>query len=257
MSSATERLLLEINDGVALVTINAHERRNSFDLDLCDRVVTAFDDLEARDDINAVVITGAGSAFCAGADLSHLGASSRDGLLAIYEGFLKVANCKYPTIAAVNGPAVGAGLNLALAADVRIAAKSARFDARFLQLGIHPGGGNTWMLNRLVGPQTTAAMVLFSQILSGEESVPVGLSWKCVEDDQLIAESLEMAKRLANVPQELVVRTKASVKDTADIFDHDEAVQRELTDQAWSADQPAFRERLNAMQTKISSKPAE
>lgn len=257
MSSATERLLLEINDGVALVTINAHERRNSFDLDLCDRVVTAFDDLEARDDINAVVITGAGSAFCAGADLLHLGASSRDGLLAIYEGFLKVANCKYPTIAAVNGPAVGAGLNLALAADVRIAAKSARFDARFLQLGIHPGGGNTWMLNRLVGPQTTAAMVLFSQILSGEESVPVGLSWKCVEDDQLIAESLELAKRLANVPQELVVRTKASIKDTADIFDHDEAVQRELTDQAWSADQPAFRERLNAMQTKISSKPAE
>lgn len=257
MSSATERLLLEINDGVALVTINAHERRNSFDLDLCDRVVTAFDDLEARDDINAVVITGAGSAFCAGADLSHLGASSRDGLLAIYEGFLKVANCKYPTIAAVNGPAVGAGLNFALAADVRIAAKSARFDARFLQLGIHPGGGNTWMLNRLVGPQTTAAMVLFCQILSGEESVPVGLSWKCVEDDQLIAESLELAKRLANVPQELVVRTKASIKDTADIFDHDEAVQRELTDQAWSADQPAFRERLNAMQTKISSKPAE
>lgn len=257
MSSATERLLLEVNDGVALVTINAHERRNSFDLDLCNRVVTAFDELEAREDINAVVITGAGSAFCAGADLSHLGASSRDGLLAIYEGFLKVANCKYPTIAAVNGPAVGAGLNLALAADVRIAAKSARFDARFLQLGIHPGGGNTWMLNRLVGPQTTSAMVLFSQILSGEESVPVGLSWKCVEDDQLIAESLEMAKRLSAVPQELVVRTKASIKDTADIFDHDEAVQRELTDQAWSADQPAFRERLNAMQTKISSKPAE
>lgn len=257
MSSATERLLLEVNDAVALVTINAHERRNSFDLDLCNRVVTAFDELEAREDINAVVITGAGSAFCAGADLSHLGASSRDGLLAIYEGFLKVANCKYPTIAAVNGPAVGAGLNLALAADVRIAAKSARFDARFLQLGIHPGGGNTWMLNRLVGPQTTSAMVLFSQILSGEESVPVGLSWKCVEDDQLIAESLDMAKRLSAVPQELVVRTKASIKDTADIFDHDEAVQRELTDQAWSADQPAFRERLNAMQTKISSKPAE
>lgn len=254
MSTAKEPLLLEVNDGVALVTINLHERRNSFDLDLCNRVVTAFDDLEARDDVNAVVITGAGSAFCAGADLSHLGASSRDGLLAIYEGFLKVANCRYPTIAAVNGPAVGAGLNLALACDVRVAAESARYDARFLQLGIHPGGGNTWMLNRIVGPQTTAAMVLFNQILTGAESVAVGLSWKCVADDELISESLAMATHLSNVPQELVLRTKASIADTATITDHDTAVERELIDQAWSADQPAFRERLNAMQAKITSK---
>ena len=84
-------------------------------------------------------------AFCAGADLSHLGSSQREGLLNIYEGFLRFGRCPLPTIAAVNGAAVGAGMNLALVCDDRIAAERARFDTRFLQLGLHPGGGHTWM----------------------------------------------------------------------------------------------------------------
>ena len=90
-----------------------------------------------------------------------MGAATEDGLRRIYDGFLAVANCTLPTIAAVNGAAVGAGLNLALAADVRIAEPAAVFDPRFQKLGMHPGGGATWMLQRAVGPQAARASLLF------------------------------------------------------------------------------------------------
>lgn len=240
------------NDGVAVVTLDAPERRNAFDLAMCAETAEVFDEIEADGSVHAVVITGAGSAFCAGADLSHLGESQREGLLAIYEGFLRVAQCPLPTIAAVNGAAVGAGMNLALAADVRLAGRSARFDTRFLQLGIHPGGGHTWMLDRAVGPQAAAAMVLFGEVLDGMEAERCGLAWRCVDDEVLVDIAVEMAERAAAVPRELLTRTKATMADTATDMGHPAAVERELDDQAWSITQPAFAQRLAALQSRIS-----
>src|SRR5690606_30490026 len=111
-----------------------------------------------------------------------------------YEGFLRVARCPLPTIAAVNGPAVGAGMNLALACDVRLAGQSARFDTRFLQLGVHPGGGHTWMMRNAVGPQAAAAMVLFGEVLDGAEAERCGLAWRCVADDELVDTAFTMAR---------------------------------------------------------------
>ncbi|MEZ5179974.1 MAG: enoyl-CoA hydratase [Acidimicrobiales bacterium] len=242
----------EIIDGVGVVTLDAPERRNAFVLDMCAETAAVLDDLEANPGVGALVITGAGSAFCAGADLSHLGGSQHEGLLAIYEGFLRVARSPLPTIAAVNGPAVGAGMNLALACDVRLACPSARFDTRFLDLGIHPGGGHTWMLQRIVGPQTAAAMVLFGQVLGGEEAERRGLAWRCVPDQELVPVAIALGARAAAAPRELVKRTKATLADTATIDAHPEAVQRELGDQVWSVTQPAFVERLAALQRKIS-----
>jgi enoyl-CoA hydratase len=243
---------VQIVDGVAVLTLDAPGRRNAFDLAMCQDVSAAFDDLEANPEVGALVVTGRGTAFCAGADLSHLGASEREGLLAIYEGFLRVARSPLPTIAAVNGAAVGAGMNLALAADVRLAGASARFDTRFLQLGIHPGGGHTWMLRRLAGPQVAAAMVLFGEVLNGQEAVECGLAWRCVPDDELLDVALEMAGRAAAAPGELVRRTKATIAAVANIDDHPSAVERELVDQAWSVSQPEFQERLAAMRSRIS-----
>lgn len=246
----------EIIDGVGVVTLDAPERRNAFVLEMCDETTAVLDALEADRSVGALVITGAGSAFCAGADLSHLGGghggSAEAGLLAIYEGFLRVARSPLPTIAAVNGPAVGAGMNLALACDLRLAARSARFDARFLQLGIHPGGGHTWMMRTIAGPQATAATVLFGEILDGAEAERIGLAWRCVDDDQLLATARELAGRAAAAPRELVERTKATIADVGAITDHGEAVRRELGDQVWSTTQPAFQERLAALQAKIS-----
>ena len=242
----------EVIDGVGLVTLDAPGRRNAFVLEMCAETATVLDALEADPSVGALVVTGAGSAFCAGADLSHLGGSHREGLLAIYEGFLRVARSPLPTIAAVNGPAVGAGMNLALACDVRLAARSARFDTRFLQLGIHPGGGHTWMMDQVVGPQATAAMVLFGEILDGTEAERHGLAWRCVPDDELLPLALELGARAAAAPRELVTRVKATMADTVTIVDHHQAVQRELGDQVWSVTQPAFVERLAALQRKIS-----
>ena len=248
------QVLLERRDNVAVVTLNDPDRRNALNLDMNAELGDLLDDVESDPDIGAIVVTGTPPAFCAGADLSQLGESQHDGLRAIYEGFLRVANSPLPTVAAIGGAAVGAGMNLALAADLRIAGPRARFDTRFLDLGIHPGGGHTWMMNRIVGPQVAAAMVLFGEILDGEEAVRAGLAWKCVAEDELLDEAVRLAGRAASGPPELVTRLKATLSDITRIDNHEEAVGYELEPQVWSINQPAFAERLAALQAKISSK---
>lgn len=243
----------EHRDRVAVVTLDDPERRNALNLELCAELVDTMAALEADDRTGAVVVTGAAPAFCAGADLTQLGTSRREGLHRIYAGFLAVADSPLPTIAAVNGAAVGAGMNLALAADLRLASHSARFDARFLDLGIHPGGGHTWMMRRIAGPQTTMATVLFGQRLDGAEAERAGLVWRCVPDDELMDSAVSMAARAAEAPHELARRVKATIRDVATIEQHADAVERELGDQLWSMDEPEFAARLAALQARISS----
>jgi enoyl-CoA hydratase len=243
-------VLLEHHDSVAVITINDPERRNALTVDLSKELADKVG--EAEREANALVITGAPPAFCAGADLTQLGNSKDEGLKRIYQGFLAVANATIPTIAAVNGAAVGAGLNLALAADVRIAGPKARFDARFLQLGIHPGGGMTWMLQRLVGPQTATAMTLFGQILDADQAVALGLAYARAEDPLTVAK--ELAKASAEAPAELVRTIKATMRATDAMHDHAEAVALELIPQVASIDTPEFAARLAAMKARISGR---
>ena len=244
----------ETVDGVAVITLNDPDRRNALNLDMNAEILDALDRIEADDGVGAVVVTGEPPAFCAGAALSQLGASQADGLKAIYEGFLRFGSCPLPTIAAVNGAAVGAGMNLALVCDVRIAAERARFDTRFMQLGLHPGGGHTWMFRRIAGPQTTMAAVLLGEVMDGREAERVGLVHRCVADDELLDHAITLGRRAAEAPRELVVRTKETIRAMADIDRHEDAVDRELEPQVWSLNQPAFKERLRALQEKISSK---
>lgn len=244
----------EAAPGVAVVTVNDPERRNAITPPMISEVIAAFDRLEADASIGAVVITGAPPAFCAGADLSALGASpSQAGLRGIYEAFLRVGRSPLPTIAAVNGAAVGAGMNLALCCDLRLAARRARFDTRFLQLGLHPGGGHTWMMRRAMGPEGTAAMVLFGEVLDGEAAERAGLAWRCVDDDQLLPTAMSMAERAAAVPG-LARRIKHTIGAVAGVATHDEAVDVELEAQVWSLAQPEFADRLAALRGRISSR---
>ncbi|HEX9969462.1 MAG TPA: enoyl-CoA hydratase [Acidimicrobiales bacterium] len=249
---------LHIQDRVATVTLQDPERRNALTVPMVEELVAVFDRIDGDDEVGAVVVTGEPPAFCAGADLSFLGSSSGEGkdssLRAIYEGFLRVGRSPLPTLAAVNGAAVGAGMNLALVCDVRVASRSARFDTRFLQLGLHPGGGHTWMLRRGVGPQATKATVLFGEVLDGVAAEQAGLVWRCVDDADLGATAHAMAVKAASTPRELALRAKATIDDMAAVPSHAEAVDRELVDQLWSVDQPAFRERLAALQGRISSR---
>ncbi len=239
-------------DRVATVVVSDPKRRNALSVALVADMVAAIDEIDADDDVGAIVITGAEPAFCAGADLSELGESREGGLRTIYEGFLRIARSPKPTIAAVNGAAVGAGMNLALCCDMRVSGASARYDSRFLQLGIHPGGGHTWMLENIIGKPATTAMVIFGEIVDGTRATEIGLSWKTFADDELLAGAQAIGARAAGVSAELSQRTLVTLDDVARIETHDAAVDRELVTQLWSMDQPAFAERLAAMKAKIS-----
>jgi enoyl-CoA hydratase len=250
----SDRLQVEVNERVATVTLNDPKRRNALDIPLCEDIASAFDDLEARDDVGAVVVTGAPPAFCAGADLSQLASPTPESLQSIYAGFLRVGRSPLPTVAAVNGPAVGAGMNLALVCDVRLASASARFESRFLQLGVHPGGGHIWLLSRTVGAAAAVAMVVFGESLSAGEAERRGLVWRAVGDDELLPRARELAGRAASQPRELVEKALGTFEGSAGITSHDEAVRLELEPQLWSFRQPAFQERLQALRTKISAR---
>jgi enoyl-CoA hydratase len=251
-----EQLQLDVraDERVAVLTLDDPERRNALNSTLVGEIGEAFDQLEADDGVGAVVITGAAPAFCAGANLGNLAESTRASLTAIYEGFLRVGRSSLPTVAAVNGAAVGAGMNLALVCDVRLAAERARFDVRFMDLGIHPGGGHTWMLRNAVGPERAAAMVLFGEILDGRAAEQAGLVLRCVPDAELLDEAVALAARAAAGPKPLVAEVKRTLADMAGIDTHPDAVERELDTQVWSTRQPFFAERLAAFQAKISKK---
>lgn len=250
-----EMLLLDVADGVATITLNDPRRRNIVSAALNAAIAEAMDGLESRDDVGAIVVTGAPPAFCAGADLDDLAAcDSEERLRAIYSGFLRLAETPLPTIAAVNGPAVGAGLNLALACDVILAGASARFDTRFLQIGLHPGGGNTWRLRRITDLQTTMALVLFNEIVDGARAAEIGLAWKCVADDELLAAAHAMAARAAGGPRDVVRAMKATILGNDAITDSDAAVAAELGPQLASLGGPAFTELLAALRARMAEK---
>ncbi|GAA5104094.1 enoyl-CoA hydratase [Haloechinothrix salitolerans] len=250
----TAEIKVAHDSNVALITVHDPDRRNALTLPLSADLANAVAEAERDESVHAVVVTGTPPAFCAGADLSALGEAKDEGLRAIYAGFLAVANCTLPTIAAVGGAAVGAGLNLALAADVRLAGPSARFDARFLKLGLHPGGGMTWMLQRIVGPQTASAMTLFGEILDAETATARGLAHRVVDGDYdaLVAASVELAQGAAKAPRDLVLDTKRSMRSTRTLTEHSDAVDTEIAPQVRSIESPEFAERLAAMKAKIS-----
>ncbi|MCV7290545.1 enoyl-CoA hydratase [Mycolicibacterium wolinskyi] len=249
----SESVLVDLVDRVAVLTVNDPDRRNAVTFEMSAALRAAVQEAEANSGVHAVIVTGAGKAFCAGADLTALGAATEEGLRKIYDGFLAVAHCSLPTIAAVNGPAVGAGLNLALAADVRIAGPAALFDPRFQKLGIHPGGGATWMLQRAVGPQVARASLLFGMRFDAEAAVRHGLALSVADDP--VAAARELAAGPAGAPREVVLATKASMRATANpgVVDSDQhriAVDTELGPQARSIESPEFAQRLAAAKRK-------
>jgi enoyl-CoA hydratase len=247
-------VLVEQRGGVAVVTVSDPARRNALTLDLSEQLAQAVAGCDCDESVHAIVITGAPPAFCAGGDLGAIAAAgesgSADHLHRIYQGFLAVANAAVPTIAAVNGPAVGAGLNLALACDLRLVGPAASFDARFLQLGIHPGGGMTWLARQALGAQTTAAMALFGEALDAEEAVRTGLAYRLITaaadprspamHEAVVAAAVHLARRAAAAPRDLVISTKATLRATARMAEHADAVAHETGPQLASLRSETF-----------------
>jgi enoyl-CoA hydratase len=257
-------VLLERRGGVAVLTVSDPARRNALTLELSGRLACAIAACDSDESVHAIVITGAPPAFCAGGDLDALAAAGASGsatdLHRIYAGFLAVANATLPTIAAVNGPAVGAGLNLALACDLRLAGPGASFDARFLQLGIHPGGGMTWLVQRAVGPQAAAAMTLFGEPLDAQQAVRTGLAYRLIETageprspaahEAVVAAAVALARWAAAAPRNLVVATKAALRATAAMPQHTDAVAYETAPQLASLRSEAFSEAVTTTRSR-------
>ncbi|MFC5219886.1 enoyl-CoA hydratase-related protein [Streptomyces coerulescens] len=229
--------------GVAIVTLQAPERRNLLSAEMVRSLAATFDELEADASIRCAVLTGAGSAFCAGADLSTLEDAARghfEPVREVYEGFLRVLRSPLPTIAAVNGPAVGAGLNLALACDVRLAAESARFDTRFARLHLHPGGGHTWLLAQAVGRQQATMACLFGQVWNAREAYERGLVAGVHPDGDVLDAAVALAESLNGHDRAFVHRLTATIRESAVTADHQTAFLAETEAQIWSTEQPAF-----------------
>lgn len=248
-------LLVEQHDRVVVLTLNDPDMRNTVTGPMNDAMVEAVEAAEADDSVGALVVTGAGSAFCAGGHLDDLlGAQNHDELSAIYKGFLRIAHTSLPTIAAVNGAAVGAGMNLLLACDLVIAGESARFDSRFHQIAIHPGGGHTWRLRNKTNMQTAKAMVLFGERLSGQQAADAGLAWKCVPDEELMATAIAYGTTAAAAPKGLVERTKATFAATSAIQSSADSVDLETEPQFWAMQQPEFKEFVANLKARIAAK---
>ena len=249
-TAGSQFVKLDRDGNVAILTIDDPGRRNALPLEVIEQIKAAVAEVSDDPGIGALVVTATPPVFCSGGSVDDL-LNPRAPLRHMYGGFESIANCPLPTVAAVNGPAVGAGVSVALACDVVLCSPEARFDPRFLDVGIHPGGGTFFKLQRLVGPQATAAMVLFGEAPQGEEAVRVGLAWKCLPADELLPAAIAMARRAADRPRELTRRAKQTHVDSQSMGTADEALQYELEAQQWSMEQPVFKENLEKLRARL------
>ncbi|MBJ7346990.1 MAG: enoyl-CoA hydratase/isomerase family protein [Thermoleophilaceae bacterium] len=192
---------------VATLTLNRPERLNAFDDEMVDAWAAALEQLAARGDVHVIVVTGAGKAFCAGGDLSTLAselpAVGRKEFLRdhVHRVARALRDIEQPVIAMVNGAAMGAGLDMALMCDMRIAAADAKLGEAYVNVGIVAGDGGAWLLPRLVGPARALELLLTGQVISGTQAADWGMVNRAVEADQLAAETYALATKLASGPQ--------------------------------------------------------
>jgi len=240
-----------VDDAIGLLTLADPDNRNALRLEMTQALAEAVHDVVGRR-VGAIVLAAEPPVFCAGGSLDEL-LEPRAELAEMYAGFLALADAPMVTIAAVDGAAIGAGVNLALACDVVLASPRARFDPRFLDLGIHPGGGHLWRLVQRIGRQGAAALSLCGDALDGEEAAAKGVAWRCVPSDELFGTALGYARRVVARPREAVARTKATLDASLGLDASRDAVELELEAQRWSMDQPEFRRRVEALAARLST----
>lgn len=233
----------EVDAGVAVLTVSNRSARNALTLAMVEQLHELCRHIEDDHDLGAVVIRGAGGHFCAGLDRGVIETQSVDpaGSNAfarasdVYGSFIRIGRLPVPTIAAVRGVAVGAGLNLAMATDLRIVSLDARLFAGFDRIGVHPGGGFFSLATRVAGRETAAALGIAGEELSGQRAAEVGMAWRSVEDSQVEQIALGLARRIA-VDPDLARANVASFRTEAGppILPWDAAVEVERGRQAWT-----------------------
>lgn len=196
-------VLVSVDGRVATLTLNQPEKRNSMSEAMTEAFPAAVSQIAGMDDIRAVIVTGAGRAFCAGGDLDFIHSGDldvvgiRDKMTSFYPRYLTLLDLDIPTIAAINGPAIGAGLCLALMCDMRVAAEDAPMGMTFAKIGIHPGMQATALLSRAVGHAWTAEMFYTGRTLTGAEAAQIGLVNRSVPAERLLDEAMALAELVA------------------------------------------------------------
>ena len=242
---------------VAVLHLTAAEKRNLLTPEIAIQIAAAVQQLCQDPELKVLCVMGTERAFCAGADLAVLQhAVDGDGteLKQLYQAFSQVADSPLLTIALVNGPAVGAGMNLAMVCDIRLASKEAWFDSRFFQLALHPGGGHGWLLPQLIGWQQAMAMLFCGEKLTAQQAWQYGLVKEVLAVDQLLPRALAMTADLATVPTALVRQTKSSMRQLLHCKEHSQAVEFEYQQQFFSLQQEAARQAIAALQQKLATK---
>jgi 2-(1,2-epoxy-1,2-dihydrophenyl)acetyl-CoA isomerase len=218
----TADVLVDRDGSVGVITINRPARLNAVTAEVGGVLESAFLDLEADSRIRAIVLTGSGRGFCAGADIAGDVGNARQVLLEAWNPLVRTMRAlQLPIIAAVNGVAAGAGVSLALACDLRVAATSARFELSFTKIGLMPDAGATWLLPRIVGLGRANELALLGHRLSAEEAYGWGLVNKVSEDGESVSDAVAMARRFDELSTSV-----ASVKEA-----HQRALQVDFADQ--------------------------
>jgi enoyl-CoA hydratase len=228
-----ELLAIERHDGVAIVTLERPEKRNALSIDLRNELRDAFEGLGSDDSVTCVMLTGAGSAFCAGMDVTQFGGSldHRRKLVQTSTGaFRAVGGCPKPVLAAVNGPALAGGFALALLCDIRLAASSATFGYPELPIGIPPSYA---AVRATISPAAARELCLTGRVIDAQEALRLGVVSEVLPDPLLGARALELAQRIAEMPRAAQEETKRRIlrdgqRAFGDLFAEEERVFREV-----------------------------
>ncbi len=217
--------VLDIEEGAGFVilTLNRPESLNAFNEELHGALRSALEKASADDACRAILLTGSGRAFCAGQDLGDRNPATMDGppdlgetLEEFYNPLIRlIRSIEKPIVCAVNGVAAGAGANIALACDLVLAAKSARFIQAFAKIGLVPDSGGTWTLTHLVGEARAKALALTGMPLGAEQAAEWGLIWRAVNDDALMKEALTLVAQFAKAPTVGLGLTKRAIQAAA------------------------------------------
>lgn len=205
---AYETIQFSLEAGVARLVLNRPDRLNSFTVQMHGEVAAALDLIEADGAVRVLLVTGAGRGFCAGQDLADRAVSPGGAAVDLGQSVERYYNplvrrlvaLPFPVVCAVNGVAAGAGANLALAADIVIAAKSAKFIQSFAHIGLIPDSGGTWILPRLIGQARALAITLTGVPVPAEQAEAWGMIWKTVDDAELMTEAHRLAAHFATQP---------------------------------------------------------
>jgi 2-(1,2-epoxy-1,2-dihydrophenyl)acetyl-CoA isomerase len=220
--TAPSSLLTQVEAGVAWITLNRPEQRNALDIPTLKNLHATLEAYNTDPAVRVVVLTGSGRSFCAGADLAEWAEAETRGALETY-GWTETAHalmqCLHsldkPTIAAINGTAVGAGMDLSLCCDLRLAAQSARFKAGYTSMAYSPDAGASWHLPRLIGSEQAKRLLFLDELWGAERALAAGLVGEVVADEQLLTATAELATRLAQGPTFAFAQTKRLIRDGA------------------------------------------